>query len=119
MAISNFYGSIEIDYFEAKDSSYEELLRKKEIFDNKVTENVHVRKVFAFLYTYIMNLFPPHHHHDCLQMRYEYSCAKSVAPLSCYNTYTSSNDDGGGDEKLEFLDRHNVKCRSDEVFMSS
>jgi hypothetical protein len=86
---------------------------------NKVTENVHVRKVFAFLYTYIMNLFPPHHHHDCLQMRYEYSCAKSVAPLSCYNTYTSSNDDGGGDEKLEFLDRHNVKCRSDEVFMSS
>ena len=51
----------------------------------------------------------------CLQGRYEYSCAKSIAPLSCRDGKTEKNDDGGGGAKIQFLDRHNVKCEADEV----
>lgn len=47
--------------------------------------------------------------------RYEYSCAKSVAPLLCRNDETQQDDDGGGGAKIQFLDRHNVRCEDDEA----
>jgi hypothetical protein len=54
-----------------------------------------------------------------LQIKYKYSCAKSVAPLSCRNVKTDETDDGGGGAKIEFLDRQNVMCEADEVLWPS
>jgi hypothetical protein len=43
---------------------------------------------------------------------YDYTCSKSKNPLQCRNLSTTLNDSGNG--KNHYLDRHQLKCNSDE-----
>ena len=47
--------------------------------------------------------------------KYDYSCTTVGQPLECRNTETEFSNDGGNYGKTRFLDRHNVKCNSDEA----
>ena len=45
--------------------------------------------------------------------RYAYTCAPSSNTLKCRDATTPLNDEGGGNSI--YLDRHDIKCNSDEV----
>ena len=50
---------------------------------------------------------------DNYNYHYEYKCATPPANITCRTASTPSNDDGGGD--TIYLDRHDIKCNSDEA----
>lgn len=47
------------------------------------------------------------------QYQYQYQCIPSTQTLNCRQTSTPWNDEGGGNSI--FLDRHDLKCNSDEA----
>ena len=52
------------------------------------------------------------------QAHYAYTCITTGADASlvdCSEQSTALNDDGGGGDKIEYLDRHNVQCPGEEV----
>ena len=54
------------------------------------------------------------------QAHYAYTCINkdkdaSVSLVDCSEHSTPLNDDGGGGDKIEYLDRHNVQCPEDKV----
>ena len=46
---------------------------------------------------------------------YQYQCHKPNNLLQCQDRYTGRTDDGGGGDKIEFLDRQSLSCTSQEV----
>jgi hypothetical protein len=45
---------------------------------------------------------------------YDYTCSENRSPLTCRKLSTSLNDNGANGKKSQFLDRHQIKCNSDE-----
>lgn len=46
---------------------------------------------------------------------YEYGCLRSTVPMQCRDVTTAWNDIGSGEGEAIYLDRHDLKCASDEA----